>query len=116
MTSGPVVGLELVAAGAVGRWRQLIGPTDSSRARQEAPQSLRALFGKDGTDNACHGSDAAATAAAEAAFFFGPTGPKASARCDGSTSLALVKPAALAQGTAGLIVDHIQVRHPLVGS
>ena len=57
-------------AGAIKKWRALIGPTDSIKARGEAPQSLRARFGTDGTQNACHGSDAPDTAAEELSFFF----------------------------------------------
>lgn len=37
ITSGPVVGFELVADGAITRWRQLIGPTDSFRVRAGSP-------------------------------------------------------------------------------
>lgn len=57
-----VVGLELIANDAVSNWRKLIGPTDSIKAKKEAPNTLRALFGTDGTKNACHGSDSAASA------------------------------------------------------
>ena len=57
MTSGPVVALELVGANSVKNWRRLLGPTDSRDAREEAPGSVRAKFGKDKTNNAAHGSD-----------------------------------------------------------
>ena len=63
MSSGRVLALELVAANAINKWRTLIGPTNSETARAEAPESLRARFGTDGTRNACHGSDAPDTAA-----------------------------------------------------
>ena len=49
--------MELVADSAVDKWRQLIGPTNTLKAKEEAPHSLRALFGTDGTKNAVHGSD-----------------------------------------------------------
>ena len=48
MSSGRIVAMELVAPGAIGKWRQLIGPTDSNKARAEAPDSIRANFGTDG--------------------------------------------------------------------
>ena len=64
--------MELVVANAIKKWRQLIGPTDSAQARVEAPDSLRAHFGRDKTHNACHGSDAPETAQEELQFFFGP--------------------------------------------
>ena len=62
MTSGPVVALELVGANSVKNWRRLLGPTDSRTAREEAPGSVRAKFGKDKTNNAAHGSDSAEAA------------------------------------------------------
>ena len=57
MTSGPVVGLELVADNAIKKWRSFIGPTNSLKAKEEAPDSVRGRFGTDGTMNAVHGSD-----------------------------------------------------------
>uniref|UniRef100_A0A4W5KNA8 Nucleoside diphosphate kinase n=1 Tax=Hucho hucho TaxID=62062 RepID=A0A4W5KNA8_9TELE len=63
MTSGPVVAVELMGDEAVSVWRKILGPTDSGVARKEAPPSLRAQFGTDGTRNAGHGSDSLASAA-----------------------------------------------------
>jgi len=57
ITSDVVVGMEIVADNAIDKWRSLIGPTNTQKAKEEAPESLRALFGTDGTKNACHGSD-----------------------------------------------------------
>jgi len=51
------VGMELVADGAIQKWRNFIGPTNTATAKMEAPRSIRALFGSDGTKNAVHGSD-----------------------------------------------------------
>ena len=70
MTSDYAVGMELVAQDAVNKWRKLIGPTNSQKARQEAPNSIRALYGQDGTKNACHGSDAPKTAQREINLIF----------------------------------------------
>lgn len=47
MTSDVCVGLELVGDDAINRWRQVIGPTNSSAAKAEAPGSIRALYGSD---------------------------------------------------------------------
>ena len=58
MSSDFIVGLELVSEDAIKKWRTLIGPTNCQVARVEAPNSLRALYGKEGVRNACHGSDA----------------------------------------------------------
>ena len=71
MSSGPVLKLELEAPDAIKRWRALIGPTNSHKAREEAPATIRALFGKDGQENAAHGSDAPEAAAREIALMFG---------------------------------------------
>jgi nucleoside-diphosphate kinase len=55
--SDVVIGMELIANNAIQKWRDFIGPTNTEKARSEAPNSLRALFGTDGTKNAVHGSD-----------------------------------------------------------
>ena len=57
MKSDVNVGMELVGDGSVDGWRQFIGPTNTQTALVEAPNSIRALFGTDGTKNAVHGSD-----------------------------------------------------------
>lgn len=67
MTSGPVVALVLEGEGAIKRWRDLMGPTNSN----EAPAgTLRGDFGTDIERNATHGSDAPETARLEIAYFF----------------------------------------------
>lgn len=67
MTSGPVFVGVLEGENAVARWRELMGPTDSKKAPKG---TIRGEFGTDVEKNASHGSDAAATAAAEIRFFF----------------------------------------------
>ena len=57
ISSGPVLAMELLAPSAITRWRKVLGPTDPVKAREEQPESLRALFGGDATNNAAHGSD-----------------------------------------------------------
>lgn len=67
MTSGPVVALVLEGEGAIKRWRDLMGPTNSN----EAPKgTLRGDFGTDLEQNATHGSDAPETARLEISYFF----------------------------------------------
>lgn len=46
VTSGPVIAFELMGENCVSQWREALGPTDSAIARSEAPQSIRARFGK----------------------------------------------------------------------
>jgi nucleoside-diphosphate kinase len=67
MSSGPVFVGVLEADGAIARWRDLMGPTDSKKAPKG---TIRGEFGTDVEKNACHGSDAPETARAEIAFFF----------------------------------------------
>jgi Nucleoside diphosphate kinase len=62
MTSGPVIAMELLADNGVAKWRELLGPTDSEEARKDVPGSIRALFGKDKSLNAAHGSDSCMSA------------------------------------------------------
>ncbi|XP_072434840.1 thioredoxin domain-containing protein 6 isoform X1 [Chiloscyllium punctatum] len=51
-------------------WREFIGPTDVQVAKQERPESLRALYGTEHVFNAVHGSDDMDQASRELAFFF----------------------------------------------
>ncbi len=67
MTSGPVVIGVLEGENAIARYRDLMGPTNSS----EAPKgTIRGEYGTDIQNNAVHGSDAPETAAEEKSFFF----------------------------------------------
>lgn len=62
--------MELIAENAIDKWRSLIGPTNTQTAKAEAPESLRAYFGTDGTKNAVHGSDSSGSVKREVAFWF----------------------------------------------
>ena len=70
MTSGPVVVIALEGEDAIARWRDLMGPTDSTAAEKG---TIRGDFGTDIERNACHGSDAPETAAVEMPYFFNAT-------------------------------------------
>lgn len=67
MTSGPVFVGVLEAENAIKRWRDLMGPTDATKAPKG---TVRGEFGTDVEQNASHGSDAPETARVEIAFFF----------------------------------------------
>ena len=67
MTSGPIVVMILSKSNAVRDWRSLIGATNPANA---AEQTIRSLYGTDGTQNAAHGSDSLESATREVAFFF----------------------------------------------
>ena len=67
MLSGPIVVQVLQGENAVERYRQLMGPTDLSKA---AAGTLRADFANSMRENAVHGSDSLASAEREIAYFF----------------------------------------------
>ena len=67
MSSGPVVPMLLERDNAIQSLRDLMGATDPQKA---ATGTIRRDYGENIERNAIHGSDAAATAAVEIAFFF----------------------------------------------
>jgi len=70
MSSGPIVVMELAKESAIQSWRDLIGPTNSHKAREIQPDSIRAKYGTDEQCNAVHGSDSEPSAEREIRFFF----------------------------------------------
>ena len=67
MTSGPCVVMAIDGEEAVRRYREVMGPTDSTKAPSG---TIRNRFGTNIERNAVHGSDGQDTAKAEVAFFF----------------------------------------------
>ena len=67
MSSGPVLVAVLEGDEAIARWRDLMGPTDATKAPKG---TIRGEFGTDVERNAAHGSDAPETARVEIGFFF----------------------------------------------
>jgi len=67
MTSGPVQVQVLEGENAIAAHRDVMGATNPADA---APGTIRADFASSIDENACHGSDAAETAAEEIEFFF----------------------------------------------
>lgn len=67
MMSGEVALMVLSGDNAVEKLRELMGPTDSTRAE---PNTIRGKFGTDITYNAIHGSDSKESAEAEINRFF----------------------------------------------
>jgi nucleoside-diphosphate kinase len=102
--------MELIANGAIQKWRQFIGPTNSDKARAEAPNSIRAMFGTDGTKNAVHGSDSPTSARREIDFWFGGD---ASTRAMQTTAvmnnctMCIIKPHIIKNGQVGQVIDMI---------
>jgi nucleoside-diphosphate kinase len=67
MTSGPVIVQVLEGENAIAKHREVMGATNPKDA---AAGTIRATFATSIDENACHGSDAADTAAVEIAYFF----------------------------------------------
>ncbi|XP_047457798.1 thioredoxin domain-containing protein 6 [Mugil cephalus] len=85
MTSGPVLALALARTGAVHHWKNILGPSDVSKAREECPDCLRAQFAVENEPlNQLHGSATQEEAEREINFFF----PK-------QQTLAVIKPDAM---------------------
>jgi nucleoside-diphosphate kinase len=68
MSEGPIFVVAFEGEGAVAKWRELMGPTDSKKA---PAGTIRHDHGTDVERNAVHGSDAVDTARWELGFFFG---------------------------------------------
>ncbi|XP_052080005.1 thioredoxin domain-containing protein 6-like isoform X48 [Mytilus californianus] len=94
MSSGPVLALGLARDDAVEGWRNMLGPKEVNKAKEEAPESLRAKFAVDDAINSLHGSDSEDTAKKELEFFF----PM-------EQTVAVIKPDA--EGTKDEIIDRI---------
>jgi nucleoside-diphosphate kinase len=102
-----VVGMELVAEGAIAKWRKLIGPTNCDVARKEAPNSIRAIFGQEGVRNACHGSDSPGSAQREIDFFFGEKSKLKTTAVLNNCTCCVIKPHVVFEANAGRIIDQI---------
>ncbi|XP_072329684.1 nucleoside diphosphate kinase homolog 5-like [Scyliorhinus torazame] len=70
LCSGPLVAMMLTRHAAIKQWNELLGPTDSQKAKETHPKSLRAIYGTDKIQNALHGSDCFNTAEREIHFMF----------------------------------------------
>eukprot|EP00829_Urostomides_striatus_P017432 TRINITY_DN601_c0_g1_i1.p1 TRINITY_DN601_c0_g1~~TRINITY_DN601_c0_g1_i1.p1 ORF type:complete len:334 (-),score=115.50 TRINITY_DN601_c0_g1_i1:54-995(-) len=105
MSSDAIVAMELVADDAVNKWRSLIGPTNSETARKEAPNSIRALYGTDGSKNAVHGSDSSVSAIREIDIVFNENVPTTALLTN--CSCLVIKPHAIQEGNAGKIIDFV---------
>jgi nucleoside-diphosphate kinase len=70
MTSGSSVVMALEKDDAVQSWRDLMGPTDSTKAPKG---TIRGDFGKNVGENAVHGSDSPENAKIELSYFFNAT-------------------------------------------
>lgn len=67
MTEGKILAIALEGENAIARWRDLMGPTDATKAPKD---TIRGQFGTNIERNATHGSDAEDTARFELGWFF----------------------------------------------
>ena len=110
MSSDVCIGMELIADNAIKSWRAFIGPTNSEVAKKEAPNSIRGMFGTDGTKNAVHGSDSTESAAREINFWFGgeaSSRPMQTTAVLNNCSLCIIKPHMVMTGQLGKAIDSI---------
>ncbi|KAM3926036.1 nucleoside diphosphate kinase homolog 5 [Leptodactylus fuscus] len=70
MSSGPIIALELARHDAINVWRQVMGPSNSLKAKETHPESVRAIYGTDDLRNAVHGSYCLTSAEREIRFMF----------------------------------------------
>lgn len=77
ITSGPVIVMRLCKEGddAIRDFRKLMGPTDSKKAKNDEPNTIRALYGTNIEKNAIHGSSCEEDAKRELEFFFDNENP-----------------------------------------
>lgn len=73
MLSGPVVPMIVYGENAVSKVRAIIGPTNVMKAKEESPNSIRAIYGdlEDDSANVIHASDSPENALIEIKRFFG---------------------------------------------
>ncbi|RVE41436.1 hypothetical protein evm_013918 [Chilo suppressalis] len=107
VTSGEVIGLELVASDAVKKWRQCLGATDPAEA---APGTLRKLYGENKLRNTAHGCNTLEDAIEMLELFFGyekgvPRIPFRATFKD--CTCCIIKPHAIIDGNVGAILEQI---------
>ena len=73
MLSGPVVPMIVYGEDAVSKVRTIIGPTNVKKAKEESPESIRAIYGdvENASANIVHASDSPENALIEIKRFFG---------------------------------------------
>ncbi|XP_029020452.1 nucleoside diphosphate kinase homolog 5 [Betta splendens] len=70
MSSGPVVALTLARENAIDYWKSIMGPVNSTKAKETHPECIRAKYGTSDLKNAVHGSDSFHAAVREIKFMF----------------------------------------------
>jgi nucleoside-diphosphate kinase len=72
LCTGPVIALEVRAGqdGVVNKFREFVGPWDVEMAQELRPQTIRAKFGRNRTQNAIHCTDLPEDGVTESGYFF----------------------------------------------
>ncbi|XP_077182831.1 nucleoside diphosphate kinase homolog 5 isoform X2 [Paroedura picta] len=70
MSSGPLTAMVLARHRAISYWKELLGPANTVIAKENYPDSLRAIYGTDDLRNALHGSSSFSSAEREIRFMF----------------------------------------------
>lgn len=107
ITSDYSVGLEIIGGDIINTWRKLIGPTNSIKAKEESPSSIRSLFGSDGTRNSVHGADSSEAAQRELSFVFGKESRIKNIPQLSNCSCLIIKPHVIKEGSLGKVIDLI---------
>ncbi|GBG82864.1 hypothetical protein CBR_g36390 [Chara braunii] len=107
LCSGEVIGMEIIGDDATARWLKLIGPRDPGIANLEAPNSLRARFGRDKINNALYGADSKEDMERLRTLFFETPGFGKCPALQKDSTLCIIKPHAVLAGIAGEIIQHI---------
>jgi len=108
------VGLEVIKDGGIDDLKSLLGPENSLNAKNVAPQSVRALYGKDNMRNAVHSSDSPEHSYYESSYFFntGKYSGQKTLNCQvtailNNCSLLLIKPHILQNRQLGKVIDEL---------
>ncbi|XP_046975377.1 nucleoside diphosphate kinase 7-like [Vanessa cardui] len=107
ITTGEVIGLELVAPDAVKKWRTCLGETDPATA---APGTLRRLYGENKVKNVAHGCNTLEDAAEMLDLFFGYENgvPRVLFRATyKNCTCCVIKPHVIIEGNLGAILEQI---------
>ncbi|CAH0592558.1 unnamed protein product [Chrysodeixis includens] len=109
VTSGEVIGLELVGPNAIAEWRRCLGASDPAEAE---PGTLRALYGENKLRNVAHGCHSTEDANGMLELFFGyekgqPRIPFRATFKD--CTCCVIKPHAILDGNVGAIFEQISL-------
>jgi nucleoside-diphosphate kinase len=108
LTRDNSLAIEVTGDDVIARVHELVGPADPADAREAAPASLRALFGKSRALNAIHTSADGEAAKAELAYLFERQFPYTAA-CTHCCAV-IIRPHAVDALVAGKILDALLAR------